>query len=61
MDGMGCQTAFAKTIVEKGGAYVFSLKGNQGTVYEDVVILFEDAKAVEYLGQSHLKGCKITV
>lgn len=53
MDAMGCQTAFAKTIVEKGGAYVFSLKGNQGTVHEDVAILFEDAKAVEYQNVIH--------
>ena len=53
MDAMGCQTAFAKTIVEKEGDYVFSLKGNQGTVHEDVIELFEHAQAVDFRDSGH--------
>ncbi len=53
MDAMGCQTAFAKTIVKKGGDYVFALKGNQGTVLEDVIMLFEDAKSIAFQGVEH--------
>jgi len=53
MDAMGCQTSFAKTIVDKGGDYVFSLKGNQGTVFEDVIALFKDAKAINFLEVEH--------
>ena len=53
MDAMGCQTAFAKTIVEKDADYVFSLKGNQGTVHKDVIDLFEHAQAVDFRDSGH--------
>ena len=36
IDAMGCQTAIADKIVEKQGDWVFSLKGNQGTLHEQV-------------------------
>lgn len=36
IDAMGCQYAIANKIVEKGGDYIFSLKGNQGTLSADV-------------------------
>lgn len=53
MDAMGCQTKFAKMIIEKKGDYVFALKGNQGTVYEDVLALFEHAQAVHFRDSGH--------
>lgn len=53
MDAMGCQTKFAHMIVKKEGAYVFALKGNQGTVYEDVVALFTHAQAVHFRDSGH--------
>lgn len=40
IDSMGCQTKIAEKIIEKGGAYVFGLKGNQSTLHEDVKLLF---------------------
>ena len=33
---MGCQRSIAKAIRDKGADYVLSLKGNQGTLKEDV-------------------------
>lgn len=36
IDAMGCQHAIANKIVDKGGDYIFSLKGNQGSLSEDV-------------------------
>ena len=35
IDAMGCQYAIAEQIVEKGGDYIFSLKGNQGNLASD--------------------------
>ena len=36
IDAMGCQYAIANKIIDKGGDYIFSLKGNQGSLSEDV-------------------------
>lgn len=36
IDAMGCQTAIAEKIIDKGGDYVLALKGNQGTLSQDV-------------------------
>jgi predicted transposase YbfD/YdcC len=33
---MGCQKKIAKQIKQQGGDYVFSLKGNQGNLHDDV-------------------------
>ena len=42
IDAMGCQVNIAELIIEQGGDYLFSLKGNQSNLHEDVVLLFED-------------------
>lgn len=41
IDAMGCQKRIAKTIVEKEADYVFSLKKNQGNLFDDVKTFFE--------------------
>jgi predicted transposase YbfD/YdcC len=43
LDAMGCLPKIAKQIKEQDGEYVLALKANQGTMYQDVVDLFEDA------------------
>lgn len=48
MDAMGCQTAIANQIVQRGGNYVLALKGNQPTLYADVQTLFADARAAQH-------------
>ena len=45
IDAMGCQTAIATQIVERGGDYLLALKGNQPQVHADVVALFADARS----------------
>ena len=42
IDAMGCQTEVAEKIVQEGGDYVLALKKNQGHLYEDVKLLFDD-------------------
>ena len=42
IDAMGCQTGIAKTIVNRGGDYLLAVKGNQGTLYDDIVRHFTD-------------------
>jgi predicted transposase YbfD/YdcC len=42
IDAMGCQKAIAETIIKKKADYVFGLKGNQGTLHDDVKLYFED-------------------
>lgn len=42
IDGMGCQYAIADQITQKEGNYIFSLKGNQGTLCEDATTYLSD-------------------
>jgi len=42
IDAMGCQYEIADKIVKKKADYVFSLKGNQGNLHEDVQEYFGD-------------------
>lgn len=41
IDAMGCQKRISETIVEKGADYIFSLKGNQGNLCDDVQLYFQ--------------------
>jgi predicted transposase YbfD/YdcC len=45
IDAMGCQKAVARQVMEQEGNYVLALKGNQGTLHENVRLFFEDARA----------------
>lgn len=36
IDAMGCQKKIAEQIIQRGGDYVLSLKGNQGSLLDDV-------------------------
>ena len=40
IDALGCQTAIADTIIERGADYVLACKGNQGRLHADVEQLF---------------------
>ena len=42
IDAMGCQRAIARKIVEKKADYVFGLKGNQGSLRDDVELLVKE-------------------
>lgn len=51
-DAMGTQTEIVKKIRRKRADYVLALKGNQGTLQEDVKLYFDDPE--------HLGGCVYT-
>lgn len=42
IDAMGCQKKIAEKIIAKGADYVLGLKGNQGTLRDDVELLFDE-------------------
>jgi len=48
IDAMGCQKTIAETIIAKKADYVFGLKGNQGTLHDEVKLYFEDFKDNPY-------------
>ena len=50
IDAMGCQTKIAEQIIEGGGDYVLALKGNQGTLANEVEEAFISADAGDYQG-----------
>lgn len=50
IDAAGCQKAIAQDIIESGADYVLALKGNQGTLYQDVKDYFEYALAKNFDG-----------
>jgi predicted transposase YbfD/YdcC len=51
IDAAGCQKEIVESIVEKGGAYVVALKGNQPTLYEQVTDYF-----AQQLEEEHADG-----
>jgi len=48
IDAIGCQTEIAETIIDQQADYVLSLKDNQGNLFEDVHLLFEDLEKSQY-------------
>ncbi len=57
IDAMGCQKEIAKQIKESNADYIFSLKGNHGTLHEEVKLFLDDAIAhggdYDYDGVTH--------
>ena len=48
IDAMGCQRAIAQKIRDKNADYILALKGNQGTLSEDVKLFAAEQKAVDF-------------
>ena len=46
-DAMHTQRSTAKAVCARGGDYVLALKGNQGSLFEDVKLYLNDPEAVE--------------
>jgi predicted transposase YbfD/YdcC len=53
IDAMGCLPKIATQIKAQDGDYVLALKGNQGTMYQDVVDLFADVLATGFAELVH--------
>jgi predicted transposase YbfD/YdcC len=54
IDTMGCQRDIAQKIIDKKTEYILALKGNQGSLREDVEIFFAEQEAVGF------KDCEIS-
>ena len=52
IDAMGCQHKIAEQIIKKGGDYIFSLKGNQETLHEEVKAVFQMEGSAMQLDES---------
>ncbi|MCD4741569.1 MAG: ISAs1 family transposase [Desulfobacteraceae bacterium] len=50
IDAMGCQKKIAKTIIKKGADYLFSLKGNQSNLHDDVKLFFDGCLKEKFKG-----------
>ena len=50
IDAIGCQVEIAKKIISLGGDYLFSLKGNQGNLKNDVEDFFHDMIGMNWEG-----------
>jgi len=48
IDAMGCQRGIAAKICDKKADYILALKGNQGTLREDVEVFAAEQKALNY-------------
>ncbi len=53
IDALGCQTEIAETIIDQDADYVLSLKENQGRLYEDVKLLFDDLESSDYTAYTY--------
>jgi predicted transposase YbfD/YdcC len=54
IDAMGCQREIAQKVRDKKADYIFALKGNQGTLRDDVALFVAEQKA------NNFKEAKIT-
>ena len=48
IDAMGCQKEIAQVITEQEADYVLALKENHQTLYDDVTLFLDDARATEF-------------
>jgi len=48
IDAIGCQKEIAKKIIAKDADYVLAVKGNQGSLYEDIKELFDYAQETAF-------------
>ena len=53
MDAMGCQQASAKVITERGAASGLALQKTQSTLYDDVTLFLDDARAKAFAEIAH--------
>ena len=48
IDAMGCQREIARKVIDKKADYILALKGNQGTLREDVELFADEQKANDF-------------
>ena len=52
IDAAGCQRKIAQTIIDKKADHILALKGNQGTLRDDVELFAKEQKAVAFRNTS---------
>jgi predicted transposase YbfD/YdcC len=53
LDAMGCQKEIVSAIRDRGADYVITVKGNQGTLYDDLSDYFVDCLDSDFAGVPH--------
>lgn len=53
IDAMGCQRAIAERILAGNGTYLFCLKGNQGSLHDDLRTYYLDAREHGFVDMPH--------
>jgi predicted transposase YbfD/YdcC len=53
IDAAGCQKKIAERIVDQGGHYILQLKGNQGSLHQETVMLFDQCLTDDCHGVSY--------
>jgi len=56
IDALGAQRKICDQIIRAGGDYVISLKGNQGTLLEDVMLYLTDPQNHDWINETNDKG-----
>jgi predicted transposase YbfD/YdcC len=56
VDALNCQREIAQTIIDQGGDYALALKGNQGTLHDDVVTYFNDPASKTITAKPAVEG-----
>lgn len=59
IDAMGCQRDIAQLIVDKKADYVLALKGNQGSLREDVELFASTQQAKDFAGTQVSEGTTV--
>src|SRR3954454_10844152 len=55
-DALNCQRVIAAKVVEQGGDYVLALKGNQGSLHDDVRCFFDDPARTTEIAHTTVDG-----
>jgi predicted transposase YbfD/YdcC len=58
VDAINTQTAIAQQIVDAQADYIMAVKGNQGTLYEDLQLLFEGFEDELYQSVTYETACR---
>ena len=56
VDALNCQREIAQQVIDQKGDYVMALKGNQGTLHDDVRTFLDDPKAKLSISASTVDG-----
>lgn len=59
IDAMGCQSEIAQTIVDQGGDYLLQVKANQGTLLQDLELLFAEGLRDDGLGVGYAEAQQV--